>query len=172
MKIPTRFIVLAVVLLALALALGLTTAWAQGPAGQNIVDLHADLTKLDMAQCVACHGNKAEEQSLDPSIKTPHAIHVPMFNSCTMCHKSVDFSQESAAALRKQVDPAICAGCHGPNPSSGVQLYGVTAKLTAAPVLPVTGSQAPDDRIFVLAGLGLVLLGIAVAMRLTHERRA
>jgi len=171
MKIPTKFIVATVALMALSLVLGLTAVWAQGPSG-DIVDLHADLSKLDMAQCVGCHGNKAEEQSLDPSIKTPHAIHIPMFNGCTMCHKSVDFSQGSAAALRKQVDPAICAGCHGPNPSSGVQLYGVTAEVTTAPVLPVTGGQAPDYLIYVLAGLGLLLLGAVGAMRLTHERRA
>jgi hypothetical protein len=32
--------------------------------------------------------------------------------NCVDCHASVDLREGSAAALRKQVDSQICAGCH------------------------------------------------------------
>ncbi len=89
----------------------------------DFIAFHQDLTKVASAQCISCHGNKAEETSLNPDIKTPHAIHMPLVKECNVCHKKADLLESSAAALRKQVDPQVCNGCHGPS-GPGPQLVG------------------------------------------------
>ncbi len=95
----------------------------------DLIALHEDLTEVKSDRCISCHGNKAEEKSLNPDIKTPHAIHIPMLKECNVCHKKADLLEGSAAALRKQVDPQICNGCHGPG-GSGPQLYQVEPTLS------------------------------------------
>ncbi len=98
----------------------------------DIIELHSDLTQVATADCVQCHGDKSQEESLDPSIDTPHAIHIPMLEDCSYCHKSADLLEGSAASLMKQVSADICAGCHGPG-GSAPQLFGVeVAQLTTA----------------------------------------
>ncbi len=95
----------------------------------DIIAFHQDLTKVASDQCVRCHGNKAEEKSLNPDIDTPHVIHIQIMSECNLCHKKVDLLEGSAAALRKQVDPQVCNGCHGPS-GSGPQLYQVEPMLS------------------------------------------
>lgn len=95
----------------------------------DLIAFHQDLTKIASAQCISCHGNKAEEKSLNPDIKTPHAIHIPMLKECNTCHKKADLLEGSAATLRKQVDPQVCNSCHGPN-GTGPQLYQVEPTLS------------------------------------------
>ncbi len=95
----------------------------------DLIALHEDLTEVKSDRCVSCHGNKAEETSLDPDIKTPHAIHIPMLKECNVCHKKADLLEGSAAALRKQVDPQVCNSCHGPG-GPGPQLYQVEPTLS------------------------------------------
>ncbi len=95
----------------------------------DLITLHQDLTTVASDECIDCHGNKAEETSLNPDIKTPHTIHLPMLKECSVCHKKADLLEGSAAALRKQVDPQICNGCHGPG-GSGPQLYQVEPTLS------------------------------------------
>lgn len=94
----------------------------------ELIALHDDLTEVASDECIGCHGNKAEETSLDPDIETVHVIHIPMLQECNFCHKSADLLEGSAASLRKQVDPQICFGCHGPE-GPGPQLYQVSPEL-------------------------------------------
>lgn len=94
----------------------------------ELIALHEDLTEVASDECIGCHGNKAEETSLDPDIETAHAIHIPMIEECNSCHKGADLLEGSAASLRKQVDPQICFGCHGPE-GPGPQLYQVPPEL-------------------------------------------
>ncbi len=90
----------------------------------DIIELHSDLTQVATAECVECHGDKSQEQSLDPDIDSPHVTHMPILKDCNVCHKSADLLQGSAASLMKQVSAEeVCAQCHGPG-GPGRQLYG------------------------------------------------
>ncbi|MFQ5858022.1 MAG: cytochrome c3 family protein [Anaerolineae bacterium] len=82
--------------------------------------MHIEAATLTPAWCIACHGNKADEVSLDPAYPTAHRVHLTsalLILECTTCHQSVDLLQGSAASLRKQVDVELCATCHSPFPS-------------------------------------------------------
>lgn len=90
------------------------------PAPPNLEALHMEAASLSAEQCVACHGNKAEEQSLDPDQPTAHSVHLNselLSLNCTDCHQKVDLLQGSAAGLRRQVSEELCATCHSPFPS-------------------------------------------------------
>lgn len=68
--------------------------------------------------CVACHTDRSNELSLDPSIKRAHSSMIFLASSsqgCKICHVPPDLIYRSAAGLRQQVDRASCATrtCHG-----------------------------------------------------------
>lgn len=85
----------------------------------NLIGLHdGAAATFTNANCVTCHGTRAGEQSLDPTIARYHAITAHEAASCTLCHQTVDQQEESGAFLRKQVDPGLCVGCHPGYPSS------------------------------------------------------
>ena len=98
---------------ALALA---TSAAARTAAPTNLIELHAHAEKYSNKQCLACHARIATGVSLDKKIKTYHRLHLESKldtpKKCADCHQSVDLRNGSAAALRRQVDPQICVGCH------------------------------------------------------------
>lgn len=83
---------------------------------KNLVDLHKNAGTLSKKECLACHAGILKEASLDKKYKTFHRVHIESKKdtpkNCADCHKSVDLRDGSGAALRKQVDPQICAGCH------------------------------------------------------------
>jgi NAD-dependent SIR2 family protein deacetylase len=87
-----------------------------GAAEKNLVELHKNAGKLTKKECFACHAGILKETSLDKKYKTLHRVHLESKKgtpkNCVDCHQSVDLRERSAAALRKQVDPQICAGCH------------------------------------------------------------
>lgn len=102
---------------------GFTTVLSNGAAAaatkdgaRNLIDLHAHAGQLTNKECLACHGRIAKAVSLDRKIKTFHRLHLesklPTPKACTDCHQAVDLRNGSAAALRRQVNPQICAGCH------------------------------------------------------------
>ena len=85
-------------------------------AETNLVDLHKKAGTFSSKECLACHGNIKKDVSSDKKYKTFHRVHLESKLStpknCADCHQSVDIRQGSPTALRKQVDPQICAGCH------------------------------------------------------------
>ncbi len=85
-------------------------------APRNLVDLHAHAGQLSNKECLGCHANVRTDVTLDRKTKTYHRLHLESKLStpknCADCHQSVDLRTGSAAALRKQVDPKLCAGCH------------------------------------------------------------
>jgi len=85
-------------------------------ARKNLIDLHAHSAQLNNKQCLACHANIVNDESLDRKVKTYHRLHLesklPTPKNCADCHQSVDLRNGSAAALRKQVSPQLCAACH------------------------------------------------------------
>jgi hypothetical protein len=87
-----------------------------GAAEKNLVALHKDASKLNNKECLSCHAAIMKATSLNKKYKTFHRLHLESKletpKKCSECHKSVDVINGSAAALRKQVDPQICAGCH------------------------------------------------------------
>ncbi len=89
-------------------------------AEANLVELHRE-SKMGNKECLSCHADITKGVSLNKNIKTFHRIHLESKlgtpKNCTDCHSSVDLREDSAGALRKQVDPQLCAGCH----SGGVQ---------------------------------------------------
>ncbi len=85
-------------------------------AEKNLVDLHKNAGKMSNKECLACHAKIMREVSLNKKYKMFHRVHLESKlatpKKCSDCHQSIDVRNGSAAALRKQVDPQICAGCH------------------------------------------------------------
>ncbi len=85
-------------------------------AEKNLVELHKNAGKMSNEECLACHGKIMKEVSLNKKYKMFHRVHLESKlatpKKCSDCHQSIDVRNGSAAALRKQVDPQICAGCH------------------------------------------------------------
>jgi nitrate/TMAO reductase-like tetraheme cytochrome c subunit len=96
-------------------------------AKANLVELHAGAGKLGSKQCLACHARIATGVSLDKKTKTYHRLHLESKlttpKDCADCHQAVDLRNGSAATLRKQVDPEICAGCHSGGLEGAKTLY-------------------------------------------------
>ncbi|OGA37621.1 MAG: hypothetical protein A3G80_07855 [Betaproteobacteria bacterium RIFCSPLOWO2_12_FULL_62_13b] len=116
---------------ALSAAAAVSHAAGANVAPKNLVDLHANSGKLSNKQCLVCHAGvlknaspgkvRAEDVLLAKARTRYHRLHLQSKlgtpKQCADCHQSTDLREGSAAALRKQVDPAICAGCH----SGGIQ---------------------------------------------------
>lgn len=85
-------------------------------AEKNLVELHKNAGKMTNKECLACHADIKKDVTLNKKFKTFHRVHLESKlatpKKCADCHQSVDVRGGSAAALRKQVDPQICAGCH------------------------------------------------------------
>ncbi len=101
-------------LLLIAVVLGLPMAALA--AETNLIELHKNPGTAPNAQCLSCHGDILKQTSSNKQIKPFHRLHLESKRDtpkqCTDCHQSVDLRTGSAAALRKQVDPQLCAGCH------------------------------------------------------------
>lgn len=101
----------------LVISVGLLFLLASGAtaAEQNLIDLHKNAEK-NGKECLTCHANIKKEVSSNPKFKTFHRLHLESKKEtpkdCTDCHTSVDLRDGSAASLKKQVDPQLCAGCH------------------------------------------------------------
>ncbi len=85
-------------------------------AEKNLVEPHKSAGKMTNKECLACHANIKKDVTLNKKYKTFHRVHLESKlgtpKNCVDCHQSVDVRNGSGAALRKQVDPQICAGCH------------------------------------------------------------
>ena len=85
-------------------------------AGQNLAELHKNAGTMTNKQCLKCHSKILSEKTSNKKFKTMHRMHLESKlgapKKCVECHAAVDLRQGSAGALRKQVDPQICAGCH------------------------------------------------------------
>ncbi len=85
-------------------------------AEANLIELHKQAGTLSNKECLGCHQDITKQTTLKWNIKTFHRLHLESKlatpKQCADCHQSVDLRQGSAAALRKQVDPQLCAGCH------------------------------------------------------------
>ncbi len=85
-------------------------------AETNLIELHKASANSSNKECLSCHGSITKQTTLNAKIKTFHRLHLESKldtpKNCADCHQSVDLREGSAAALRKQVDPQLCAGCH------------------------------------------------------------
>jgi hypothetical protein len=85
-------------------------------AGTNLIELHKNSASASNEACLSCHGDITNQTTLNPKIKTYHRLHLESKlgtpKNCSDCHQAIDLRNGSAAALRKQVDPQLCAGCH------------------------------------------------------------
>jgi len=85
-------------------------------AEKNLIELHKNPGNLSNKECLACHPSIRKEVSLNKNFKTFMRLHLESKldtpKNCADCHQSIDLREDSASALRKQVDPQICAGCH------------------------------------------------------------
>lgn len=106
----------------------------------NVIAVHDRSSTLYNSNCTSCHAGLLTEPSLNTAVRSTTA-HGTMLragnkpgnsganNQCAFCHRSVYVVEgapmrENAdmGSLRKHVDPAICALCHGPG-GRGRQLY-------------------------------------------------
>ncbi|MBI5116108.1 putative metal-binding motif-containing protein [Candidatus Poribacteria bacterium] len=84
----------------------------------NLISLHDSKSRQYDNQCVKCHGTMQSETSLDPFIPGAHQAMLPQIpaatdnDKCLHCHTTVDLREHSAGALRRQVNPNLCAACH------------------------------------------------------------
>ncbi len=85
-------------------------------ATRNLVELHRNAGQMSNKECLACHAGIVKAVTLDRKFKTFHRLHLESKldtpKKCSDCHQSVDLREGSAAVLRKQVDPGVCADCH------------------------------------------------------------
>lgn len=85
-------------------------------AEKNLIEMHKNAGKLSAKECLACHANIKKDIPLDKKFRTFHRVHLESKlatpKNCADCHQSIDLREGSASALRKQVDPKLCAGCH------------------------------------------------------------
>ena len=85
-------------------------------AERNLIDLHKQAAQLSNRECLSCHPSVKKEVTLNKKFKTLHRLHLESKlgtpKNCADCHNYVDLREDSAATLRKQVDPQLCAGCH------------------------------------------------------------
>lgn len=83
---------------------------------RNLIELHKNAGKMSNKECLACHAQIVKQVPLNPKFKMFHRVHLESRKAtpknCSDCHQSVDVRNGSAAALRKQVDPQLCDGCH------------------------------------------------------------
>jgi len=94
----------------------------------NLVALHDPASAGDAGyvdeNCIACHGQRADERSNDPGQPAFHAIALAQVlplgrGGCTYCHRTVDLAASSGATLGKQVDvKEVCLSCHEAYPRS------------------------------------------------------
>ncbi len=104
----------------------------------NLVALHDAATAGEAGyvdeNCIACHGQRADERSIDPEQPAFHAIALAQVlplgrGGCTFCHRTVDLAASSGATLGKQVDvKEVCLSCHEEYPVSFATL-GVSRSL-------------------------------------------
>ena len=96
-------------------------------AETNLVALHKNSAKLSNKECLGCHKGVLKESTSNKKIKTVHRLHLESKKEtpkkCTDCHQSIDLREGSAAALRKQVDPQLCNGCHDGNMKGAKVLF-------------------------------------------------
>ena len=103
-----------------------TTAPANLEEQENLLALHKVTSSSYDENCLSCHSDVLTEQTLDPRILSFHQAmmpftpgynprHGPNNDVCVQCHRYVELTMDSSGALRKQVDPALCALCHGPS---------------------------------------------------------
>jgi predicted CXXCH cytochrome family protein len=95
----------------------LCSATAVYGAEKNLIDLHKQAGSISKQDCLDCHSAITKQVTADLKIKTMHRLHLESKlatpKNCNICHQSVDLRESSAAALRRQVNPQLCAGCHG-----------------------------------------------------------
>lgn len=94
----------------------------------NLVAVHDGATPGNSAytddNCIACHGQRELESSIDPGRPAFHAIALAQVlpegrGGCTFCHLTVDLASSSGATLGKQVDvKGVCLSCHEAYPAS------------------------------------------------------
>jgi len=86
-------------------------------AEKNLIDLHKNAAKLSNKECLACHARIKSDVPLNQKFKTFHRVHLESKRdtpkNCSDCHQTIDLREVSASSLKKQVDPQLCAGCHG-----------------------------------------------------------
>lgn len=109
----------------LVLMLG-ALAWVWADDHVNLLALHDPSSPMYNDDCLSCHADVLTDQTQDPRILSFHQAmlpYTPGYNprhgasndTCVQCHRFVDLKMDSAGALRKQVDPSMCALCHGPS---------------------------------------------------------
>jgi nitrate/TMAO reductase-like tetraheme cytochrome c subunit len=107
---PAASMLLAAVFLLLFIGAG---AYA---ASGNLVESHRNAGKQSNKECLSCHASIMKAETLNKKFKTLHRLHLESKldtpKKCSECHQSVDLREGSASALRKQVDPGVCADCH------------------------------------------------------------
>jgi len=85
-------------------------------ASENLVERHRNAGKYSNKECLSCHAEIGKAVTLNKKFKTLHRVHLESKldtpKKCSDCHQSVDLREGSASALRKQVDPGVCADCH------------------------------------------------------------
>ncbi len=100
----------------------------------DLVALHDAKSPSFDKNCLGCHGNIMQRTTLNPKIKEAHAAMLPFAPAydakvgvtndvCISCHGKVDLLQHSGEQIRKNVDVASCAACHGKSGLSSKKFY-------------------------------------------------
>ncbi len=101
----------------------------------DIIAIHNSKASAYRSDCTAseCHEGILSRVSLDRNKEDVHNIpaHIATIEyevgkktdkRCIYCHENTDVLTHSAEAIRQNVDPELCANCHGPK-GPGKQFY-------------------------------------------------
>jgi hypothetical protein len=83
----------------------------------NIRALHAPSSAQYDRDCLSCHAEVLNEQTLSPEVPGIHPVMVSVLGevantTCVECHTSVDLDGGSAGNVRRNVRVEKCALCH------------------------------------------------------------
>ncbi len=110
----------------LAAVIGLSVLFSCGLLrAENLLSVHDPTSVGYDGDCLKCHSEVLQEKTKDPRIPSFHQAMLPFTpgynptvgatnNTCIACHQYIDIDMDSGGALRKHVDPMLCALCHGP----------------------------------------------------------
>lgn len=97
----------------------------------NLIAIHNSESPSYDNDCIKCHGDMTSETTLNPNIQGIHPHMMPFTPGyegkitnelCVTCHTNVDFVEESAGNLRRNVAVEQCVPCHTPA-GPGKELY-------------------------------------------------
>ena len=95
------------------------------PTLASVAAIHDRASSHYNGDCLSCHSDIPKRTSLSSNVKEAHVAMMPFVpgfvadkgatnENCSFCHQGAELRDHSAGNIRRNVNVAMCAGCHGP----------------------------------------------------------